>query len=328
MIKQLYHFGLGSLLAANGLRKLEDVIWLIGDARSGTTWVANLLNHRGNYREMFEPFHPTLVPAAQFLDRCQYVRPGQDWPALERLSTRIFSGSFHYRRVDRGVPIKPYQGLLVKDICANLFAHWAAAKFPQVRTVLLIRNPFAVAASKLEKSDWDWFDQPAQLLEQPDLHDDFLYPHAELIREIAARKDPLLSNILIWSILNSIPLRQFGPTELQTLFYEEAFQDPSSMVASVLRMPHTDLDPAIAKRPSKVASQNLLTGKCPLTSWKEKFSVRQIREGSRILERFGLHRLYDERGMPDRAALNEFRSQGRDCPEMESFDSATASRAA
>jgi hypothetical protein len=328
VIKQLYHFGLGSLLAANGLRKLEDVIWLIGDARSGTTWVANLLNHRGNYREMFEPFHPTLVPAAQFLDRCQYVRPGQDWPELERLSTRIFSGSFHYRRVDKGVRLKAYQGLLVKDICANLFAHWAATKFPQVRTVLLIRNPFAVAASKLEKSDWNWFDQPAQLLDQPELHDDFLYPHAELIRETAARRDPLLINILIWSILNSIPLRQFGDTELQTIFYEDAFRDPSEMVASVLRMPQSELDPSIVKRPSKVAGQNILRGNCPLTSWKNKFDDSQVREGNRILEHFGLNRLYSASGMPDRAALNEFRRRNPSPLAGEASPPRSSSRAA
>lgn len=309
MLKRLYHFGRGSLLAANGFRKREDVIWLIGDARSGTTWVANLLNHQGNYREMFEPFHPTLVPAARFLDTYQYVRPGQDWPELERLANRIFSGSFHFRRVDRGVRIRPYPGLLVKDICANLFACWAAAKFPQVRTVLLIRNPFAVAASKLEKSTWNWFGKPSELFGQSDLRDDFLQPHDGLIREVATRNDPLQNYVLIWAILNSVPLRQFGLTELQTIFYEDAFQDPSGMVASVLRTPHAEVDPAIAKRPSKVASQNLLTGKSPITSWKDKFNAEQIREGSRILEHFGLHRLYDERGMPNRQALNDFRSQ-------------------
>lgn len=326
-LKKLYHFGLGSILAANGFRKLEDVIWLIGDARSGTTWAANLLNHQGNYREMFEPFHPA-VPAARFLANYQYVRPGQDWPELERLSDRIFGGSFHSRRVDRGVRIKPYQGLLVKDIGANLFAYWAAAKFPQVRTVLLIRNPFAVAASKLEKSTWDWCDKPSELLDQSDLHDDFLRPHAGLIREVAARNDLLQNYLLIWAILNSIPLRQFGPAELQTIFYEEAFQDPSGMVASVLRKQNAELDPAVAKRPSKVASQSLLNGKCPLTSWKSKFDAQQLREGRRILENFGLHRFYDERGMPDRAALNDFRSQGYADLGVKSFGPSNASQAA
>src|SRR5688572_637852 len=56
-----------AILAANyRLGNYRERLWLIGDGRSGTTWAANLLNHRGRYRQLFEPFHPQMVSAASF----------------------------------------------------------------------------------------------------------------------------------------------------------------------------------------------------------------------------------------------------------------------
>ena len=47
---------------ANYMNKnYKEVIWLIGDVRSGTTWVSNLINHENKYRTMFEPFHPNYI---------------------------------------------------------------------------------------------------------------------------------------------------------------------------------------------------------------------------------------------------------------------------
>jgi hypothetical protein len=41
------------------------IVWVIGDGRSGTTWLMELINWRKTYREMFEPFHPRFVNGRQ-----------------------------------------------------------------------------------------------------------------------------------------------------------------------------------------------------------------------------------------------------------------------
>ena len=56
-----------TVMAANYyLGSYQDAIWLVGEARSGTTWVSDLINWDKRYREMFEPFHPTFSEKFRF----------------------------------------------------------------------------------------------------------------------------------------------------------------------------------------------------------------------------------------------------------------------
>jgi len=81
-------------------RKYKDVVWIVGDARSGTTWLSRLINHKKKYREMFEPFHPHFVKEMDFLSMHQYLRPHDSHPQLEKAAADVFSGKLIHRRID------------------------------------------------------------------------------------------------------------------------------------------------------------------------------------------------------------------------------------
>jgi hypothetical protein len=298
----------------------RDVVWLIGDGRSGTTWVSSLINHAGHYREMFEPFHPALVrPMRQFAMH-EYMRPGGTNPRLLAAAERVFTGRLLHHRVDKYNRALRYRGLLVKDIFANLFACWALRHFPSVKIVLLLRNPFAVAWSKLVKKKWAWSTDPEQLLEQRALYEDHLQPFEDLIRETSRDGDPVLQAVLVWAIINSIPLRQFRPGELEILFYEEVLERPEETISGLLGhihapergQPPVSIPRRLINRPSRVAGRGstLRTGRPPVAAWKHELTTRQIDAGHAILERFGLAALYREDSRPDRAVLNAILNQG------------------
>lgn len=294
------------------LENYEEVIWLIGDGRSGTTWISDLLNHDRTYREMFEPFHPQHVDEMSFLAPHQYIRPDEPHDQLESIAADIFSGTFTHPVVDSANHSHLYGGLLIKDIFANLFAHWAARRFPNLKIILLIRNPFSVALSKSKKKDWYWLTDPMLLLAQEHLYEDYLHPFEDLIRKTSENDDYILRQLLIWSIINHIPLKQFSPGEIHITFYEEVYADPENQVSSAFRFVkntrencHVKLDEEIVKRPSRVVSKesSLFQGKSPVTSWKDELSLRQIDAGLNILNEFGFAELYDEGSMPNRDVL-------------------------
>ncbi len=302
-----------SLHANRLLDNYEEVIWLIGDGRSGTTWVADLLNHDRRYREMFEPFHPQHVDEMSFLTPHLYVRPNEPHVQLEKIAADVFSGTFTHPVVDSANQSRLYSGLLIKDIFANLFAHWASARFPDLKIILLIRNPFSVALSKHKKKDWYWVTDPMLLLTQKRLYEDYLHPFERLIRETSNSGDYILRQILIWSIINYVPLRQFMPGQLHIMFYEEMYADPENQVSAALRFIkntnvncHVTLDEEIVRKPSRVVSKDssLFSGTSPVTSWKNELTTRQIDAGLNILDAFGLAGLYDEGAMPDRGTLH------------------------
>lgn len=302
-----------SLHANRLLDNYDEVVWLIGDGRSGTTWVSDLLNHDRKYREMFEPFHPQRVDEMSFLAPHQYVRPDFSHDQLESIAADVFSGTFTHPVVDSANHSHLYSGLLIKDIFANLFAYWASVRFPNLKIILLIRNPFSVALSKSKKKEWFWLTDPMLLLNQQHLYEDYLRPFEDLIRKTSASNNYILRQILIWAIINHIPLKQFSPGQIHVMFYEEMYADPDSQVSSAFRFVrntkencHVKLDEETVKRPSRVVSKesSLFQGKSPVTSWKDELSLWHVNAGLSILNEFGLAELYDDDSMPNRNVLH------------------------
>ena len=303
------------VLTANYWNKnYKEVIWLIGDGRSGTTWLSDLINHDNRYRSMFEPFHSQSV---KFLKPHQYMRPDAANKPLEKMASDVFSGKYTGRRVDRYNHSFVYKGLLIKDIFANLFACWASVRFPNIKIVLLIRNPFSVALSKLKKKGAFWAVEPLEFLEQHSLYEDYLLPFENLIRETSGHKDFILSQILIWAIVNYIPLRQFKPGQIHMVFYEDLYAQPDFEISKISRFirPGAEnrqikLDRHIVNQPSRVsgAQSNLTLGLSPVTSWKNELTSRKIDAGLRILESFGFEQLYNDNSMPDKNEFNKIKA--------------------
>jgi hypothetical protein len=296
------------------LGNFKDIIWLIGDGRSGTTWVASLINYKKKYREMFEPFHPRLVKGMECLEPHQYIRPDDPKDSVRKIAEHVFSGRLNDKRVDAGNRRIFYKGLLIKDIFVNLFAYWAVRHFPGVKVVLLIRNPFAVALSKYKTRDWFWLTNPLSLLNQPDLYEDYLHPFEDLIRRVGSGTDYIQKQILIWSIINYIPLLQFSLEQIHVVFYEEVYADPNYEISRIVnyvthdnRKWQTSISEEAIKKPSRVTDKgsNILTGSSPIDAWKNELSAGQIDEGLAILSHFGFDRLYRSDVMPDREIIEK-----------------------
>ena len=296
-----------ALIANYWLNNYKEVIWLIGDGRSGTTWVSDLINHDKSYREMFEPFHPRLIKGMNFLLPHQYIRPHDSNKQLEIIASGVFSGKFRNPRVDKGNRSFLYKGLLIKDIFANLFSYWASLRFPKVKIILLIRNPFSVALSKYKLKNWFWVTNPLDLLEQYPLYEDYLHPFEDVIRRTSREGNFVSCQILIWSIINYVPLRQFKQGQIKLIFYEEIFFKPLYEVSKIFRFVrpsienhHINLDRESVNRLSRTAGpeSNLSSGTSPITSWKNELTSQQIDAGLKILQCFGFAELYDDNSMP------------------------------
>lgn len=128
----------------------RQTVLVAGSGRSGTTWVQEIINHRGSYRVVFEPFHPKKIGALSQWKERQYLRPENDsarflGPAGDILSGRIRNEwvDQHNRRLIAGKRI-------VKDIRTNLSLRWIKEHFPEVPIVLVLRHPCAVASSQLK----------------------------------------------------------------------------------------------------------------------------------------------------------------------------------
>ncbi|WP_435134189.1 sulfotransferase domain-containing protein [Formosa sp. A9] len=292
-------------------KQYDKTIWLIGSGRSGTTWVSSLINFNNSFRELFEPFHPSYseLSAVGFCQH-KYLNDANDNIAIETLSSQILKGNFYQKRseeANRFIWQRPrYKNMLIKDIFTNLLAYQICKTNKYVKPVLLIRNPFSVALSKSRTKDWYWMTDPIDFLNQKELMNDFLNPFENLIKDISKNGTHLDKQILIWSIINYVPLKQFKGNELLVTFYEDWVINPEKELNRIQEFVKLDLsvngdfkDFKKFKKPSKTS----VTNNFSISNWKSQINQEQLKSASDILERFGFKELYDENSIPNHFIL-------------------------
>lgn len=296
------------------LGRYSRAIWVLGEGRSGTTLLADLISAFGSYRTMFEPFHPGRVSESGFLPMLTYRRPSEDDPQLQAFASRVFSGALVHPWVDRrsnGGFI--HDGLIVKDVFASLIAKWALQRFPTTKPVLILRNPFAVAQSKRRTGNWAWVKRPAELLAQRALVDDHLNSRQVAVLEDADRSgDLILAQIAIWAAVHFVMFRQFSPGELHLVFYENLVSAPGvemDRLAGFLARPAPGaarIEKVMATPTSVATVGSVERARDTTNAWRRDLSETEISRGLAVLSAFDLVNLYDREGQPVGSALNHF----------------------
>lgn len=301
------------------LNNYREVIWLLGDARSGTTWVADMINFDKSLREMFEPFHPLEVSEMAFLKHNQYYRKGELDESMLSITQDIVSGKFTHNRVDGANQEISYRGILIKDIYANLLSYSVCSHFSNIKPILLIRNPFSVALSKSNKKGGLWPNDPKEFLQQSRLVDDYLYPFEDIINKTSAADNYILNQILIWAVLNYVPIKQFNERDIHVCFYESIYLKPNEEImgirdylsnGSLHAMDKANLSDGVISKPSRFTHENspILMGHSPISNWKNELPRTVIDRGYEILDAFHLADLYDNESMPNQGVIDSIRT--------------------
>lgn len=258
---------------------------------------------------MFEPFHPLYVPKMRHVGYFKYLRPHCENEAFYALAREVFTGNLQHHRIDGYNKRLFYNGLLIKDIYANLFISWVHVRFPAVKKIFLLRHPFAAALSKQKLKDWSWMTEPSAFLGQRALYEDYLKPFETLIKRT---EDFFEKQVLIWSIIHYVPLRQLNEQDVLLVFYEELASEPERELKRLFaylygltgRQAPGPKPLERIRKPSRFSRKNsaIKQGKNLCDGWRKELSRSQVDKGLEILRAFGLDRIYSDRLMPDREA--------------------------
>jgi hypothetical protein len=279
-------------------RRLQDSILVAGTARSGTTWLGDLLAGE-NGRILFEPFHPYKIAALGGLSYFPYLRPDEPNAQLAAYSRQVFSGAVRHPWVDREIDQLRPAFRVIKEIRANLFLKWLHVKFPQVPQLLIVRHPCAVALSRRQLG-WATDSDLQAFLGQRPLLDDYLAPHLDTINR--AQSD-LEKHAVIWCISHLVPLSQFAPGELAVVFYEELCLHPERELArieQVVRRPFSLTTQESLTKPSATTTMAsaVLTGNDRVAQWQNRLSAAEIEQILAVVAAFGLDNLYGDSPLP------------------------------
>ncbi len=199
-------------------------ILVTGSHRSGTTWVGKMISACPSVAYINEPFSPETYRiyrgrcAAKFIYWNTYVTDENEADFYQPIKNTIefrynLGGQFNANRnfFDFKRMLKEYfiywgyrsRNLvpLMKDPLAVFSAEWLANKF-DMNVLVLIRHPAAFVSS-IKRLNWGY--NFYELLEQPLLMRDYLYPFEQEITESTAlNKDIIDRAALLWKMIYSV----------------------------------------------------------------------------------------------------------------------------
>ncbi|HEX2728946.1 MAG TPA: sulfotransferase [Rubrobacteraceae bacterium] len=281
-------------------RDYRNTVFLAGSGRSGTTWLADIINYRREYRFVFEPFHPGKIGICGHFHSKQYLRPDDRREAFLAPARKILSGRLRSAWTDRFHRRFLARRRLIKDIRANLMLGWLRINFPGMPIVLLMRHPCGVVASRMTLG---WRDNLTETMRQESLVADFLRPMEE---EIRAAKTPFERHMFLWCIDNYVPLTQLTEGEAHLVFYENLVSHPEGELPPLFAALGTDFDTMVYQQMKTLSPLSRKISAHPSPGdWRRRIDKADLRRAVEILALFGLDRVYGEDSRPDAEAARD-----------------------
>jgi hypothetical protein len=276
----------------------EDSVLVAGSGRSGTTWVAGIVNYRNDYRYIHEPFRPHRLKTARVFRPRHYIRPNERDPQLIGAADAILSGRIRSMWTDKYNRKRLPGKRLIKEVRGNLLLPWLQQNFPQTPVVLLLRHPCAVVASQLRLAS-DWRVDLGRFLQEDELMEDHLSPFRDALQ---GARTPFEKHLIVWCIENLVPLRHLSPAGTHVGLYEWFVTDPETEIERLFRFLGADFDPRVLDtigRPSPVTERGSEgAGRRRLDGWRDVVSEAELRWAADLLGLFGLDHLYGDDTMP------------------------------
>jgi hypothetical protein len=281
--------------------RISDAVFLAGIGRSGTGWVANIINYKNERRYIYEPFSPRVIDTVAAFTWGLYLRPDNRGREYVEPARWVLEGKLgHYPLFDKANKRWFARKRLLKETRGNLWLKWLHVNFPQVPIILLMRHPCAAVNSRIKRGNMVLFDP---FLDQTALMQDHLNPFKERI-ERAKQAEEFEQRIFMWCINYYVPLRQFKPGEIHLAFYENFAEKPREECERLFKFLGESWDDrvfAAIKRPSEVTRPDaaIMTGKSVVASWQEEVGPERTRRALEVLGLFGLDKIYAENPMPN-----------------------------
>ena len=205
----------------------DETIVLCGSRRSGTTWLSEIINHRNDFRTIFEPFHPMHSSWGQDThpEWAKYVEPDYSDARLIRRCNQLWSGRLRDAWSDKHNTKRVASRRIIKSVATTNLLPWIRVRWPDLKIVYILRHPFATSESQL---DLDFQDDGLTdltfLRVRPRLVTgvyETLRNDAEARKQVDHSAEPFEQHVVRWCLENAIPLAWLRHLDAHVVFYED-----------------------------------------------------------------------------------------------------------
>lgn len=232
----------------------------------------------------------------------QYLRPDDSDQEHLKVASAIFSGRIRSGWIDQYNRCLFARQRLIKDVRSTLMLKWIRNHFPRMPIIFLIRNPYAVAASRV-KEGWrtnlrDVFYAQASLMAD----------HLGSLRgEIDRAECPFERHLIDWCIENLVPFSQLDKGDVYLAFYENIRANPHTELKKLYEFLGRPFDESQLKRLGKLSASTTRKGNgtkvidsAPgFEGWRNKFTATELAFAERATRAFGLDQIYGPSQLAD-----------------------------
>lgn len=267
-------------------------IIIVGTARSGTSWLSEIIAQQHRYRMLFEPEQETRTKKGYLL--CdQWIFNKEESPEADEYLKKVFANRVDCdwiaqnsnRKYKRHLwPFLPKK-YIIKFVRANLLAKYMNETF-HIPVIHMIRNPYDVLNSQ-QRSHFPWLTDLSHFAAQTNLVS-LIQTHFNFNITEYQKLTTLERLTLRWCIENVIPLEVLEPSKnhFRLVRYEDLFKNISAFYELCEEFniePIKDIERAYSLPSSKTHQKSSI-----ITKEKKKvnFETKEFTEINGILDIF------------------------------------------
>lgn len=285
----------GKFLSRNCNFEPADNLILCSAPRGGSTWLAELLSQVPRTAVLFEPMYRRRSWPFKELNLVAYqpIPEHAEWPEAKAAFDAVFRGKVINDWTGHQSSFLSFltaKRLVVKLCWAHAMLPWLTRTFKfNYRPVLLLRHPFAVAASQLKFGAWDRMDGGFRI---PSCRfQEHFTKHEHFLSQLRGREESLVA---YWCLANQVPLTHPGNNQRwTTVYYEHLLMNPEPEIQRIFRnwglpVPRHILDRVRIPSAKTVEATFREEGlEEQLVKWRRVFDNRQLDKMMAVLDYFG-----------------------------------------
>ncbi len=275
------------------MTKFNKHIIIVGSARSGTSWLSEVMARQFRYRMLFEPEHETNTKKGKLI--CdQWLKSQKDSPEAHHYLTKVFQNRVDSDWIAQNSnrkykmhlwPLIPKK-YVIKFVRANLSAKYISESF-KIPLIHIIRNPYDVLASQ-QRVKFPWLYNLEHFKNQPELvkiiKESFNYD-----LEIDTKGINELEILTLrWCIENVLPLQVFEPYQYRyrIVRHEDLRNDIQVFLGLCKEFdfdPLANIDEEYKRPSSKTHPRSTVRNQ---SAEVKEFSIEELRIINKILDAF------------------------------------------